>query len=218
MNRVFAAAVLVSTISLGLVACGDEHHGHGDGMGGMGGSAGTGRADPGCSAYATCDTCTPVMGCGWCFQSDGTGACTTGADRCAGQEFAWTWEPAGCGTSAPDGGVSIDAPAPSDALATEVTPTDAAPAVDGTPADDVAPAVDAAPTVDAAPACNAPATGTTACVQTTGGSLCGATEATVACHGASPASTPAPATAAGCRPVSGPSGSGAVFYCCPCAK
>lgn len=204
MNRVLAATVLVSVISLGLVACGDEQHG--GGMGGMGG--GPRRDDPGCAAYTTCDTCTPVLGCGWCFQSDGTGACTIGADRCAGQEFAWTWEPSGCGTAATDGGV----PVTKDAPVTEVATDDAAPAVDAPTADD------AAPVVDAAPACTAPATGTTACVQTTGGTLCGATEATVACHGSSPASTPAPATAAGCRPVAGPSGSGAVFYCCPCAK
>jgi hypothetical protein len=214
MNRVLAATVLVSVISLGLVACGDEHHGH-DGMGGgMGGGASSGH-DPGCAAYTTCDTCTPVLGCGWCFQSDGTGTCTTGANRCAGQEFAWTWEPSGCGTSAPDGAVAVDAvvpPAPYDAAPVEGSTDDAAPVVDAAPVDDVAPAV------DAAPACNAPATGTTACVQTTGGTLCAATEATVACHGAAPASTPAPATAAGCRPVSAPPGSGAVFYCCPCAK
>lgn len=201
MNRVLAATVLVSVISLGLVACSDEHYGHGDGMGGMGGT-GSGY-DPGCAAYTTCDTCTPVLGCGWCFLGDGTGACTTGADRCPGQEFAWTWEPAGCGTSAPDGGAGVDAPVALDAAPSEVSASDAAPSESSS---------------DAAPACSAPATGTAACVQTSGGTLCAATEATVACHGSDPASTPAPATAAGCRPASGPSGAGAVFYCCPCAK
>ncbi len=229
MNRVLAATVLASVISLGLVACGDEQHGHG-GMGGMGGGGGPGVDYAGaCEAYTTCDTCTPVLGCGWCFQSDGTGTCASGPARCSGQEFSWTWEPSGCGTSTADGGTPTDAPVardatpigPSDASPTEVSTDDAAPAdapQTDAPTVDAAPATDAPLALDAAPACNAPATGSAACVQTLGGTLCAATEATIACHGSDPASTPAPVTAAACRPVSGPAGAGAVFYCCPCVK
>jgi len=58
-----------------------------------------------CGQYTTCVTCTPVSGCGWCFEGAGTGRCVDGPDECAGQSFGWTWEPRGCGIPA-DAGVS----------------------------------------------------------------------------------------------------------------
>lgn len=89
-------------------------------------------------------------------------------------------------------------------------------AVDAGPApDDASPPDDA---VAEAGACLAPDTGADGCVQTTGGTLCAATEATVACHFDPAGVAPSPAASAGCRAVSGPAGADARYWCCPCAK
>ena len=88
-----------------------------------------------CSQYTTCDSCTPVGGCGWCATSTG-GACRQSPNECPGTTFRWSWDQSGCflpdgGTSAQsyprlDGGstqyiyidpVKPDATAPSDAAA-----------------------------------------------------------------------------------------------------
>jgi hypothetical protein len=195
-----ASALLLASFALG--ACGDDHmrEGHGGSYGGAGG----GYDDP-CAGYTSCDTCTPIVGCGWCERSDGTTACLSGPQLCSTYEFRWTWEPAACGLGG-DAGPVLDA--------TPVVP-------DGTPVVDDAAAPDATPdtaTASDGGACVAPATGSTSCVQTTGGTLCAATEATVACHlDASGAFTP-PAAAAGCRALATTPGADARYYCCPCAK
>ncbi len=212
MHRALAATLLASALSLGIFACGQSG-------GDMGGDY-AGTPDPGCSNYATCGACTPIVGCGWCAFGDGTGACAMGPEACGTQRFSWTWEPAGCSA---DGGVALDAATTSDGATTSdaAVATDAPASSDAPPTSDAPASTDAPPASDAPAAtdaakCVAPATGTTACVQTTGGTLCGATEATVACHGSDPSSTPAPSASANCRQVAGPAG--AVFYCCPCAS
>jgi hypothetical protein len=74
-----------------------------------------------CHAYASCASCTPVTGCGWCFGADGHGACAADPDECRGPSFAWTWEPTGCRTPA-DAGISSNASdASEDVGATDAT-------------------------------------------------------------------------------------------------
>jgi hypothetical protein len=49
-----------------------------------------------CSSFRSCDTCTPQNGCGWCYNSDGTGQCASDPSECATPSFEWTWNPDGC--------------------------------------------------------------------------------------------------------------------------
>jgi hypothetical protein len=90
MNRFYAALLLAFGTALPLGACGDDHSADS-----VSGAAGGGSyAD--CSQYRTCGTCTPVAGCGWCFNRTG-GACATDPNECATvSEFTWTWDPEGC--------------------------------------------------------------------------------------------------------------------------
>jgi hypothetical protein len=50
----------------------------------------------GCQQFSSCSACTPVAGCGWCFDSDGSGMCAASPDQCATPAFSWTWNPSGC--------------------------------------------------------------------------------------------------------------------------
>jgi hypothetical protein len=87
-----------------------------------------------CEQMATCGSCTPVLGCGWC-QSGDKGICVSDPHRCARAEtFTWTWELAFCPV-APDAGAG-DASIPDAA-------SDASAWPDATPASDAA--SDAAP-------------------------------------------------------------------------
>jgi hypothetical protein len=101
MNRTYAAMILATAVALPLGACsGDDSGGYYD------------YGPPvGCGQYTTCGACTPVPGCGWCFNATG-GVCTTDPHACAQvtSEFTWTWDPSGC----PDADVRV---APSDAAA-----------------------------------------------------------------------------------------------------
>jgi hypothetical protein len=65
---------------------------------------GGGRGDW-CGQYASCATCTPVMGCGWCTTGVNQGMCASDPNECAGAAaFSWTWNPSGCFSPA-DAGV-----------------------------------------------------------------------------------------------------------------
>jgi hypothetical protein len=49
-----------------------------------------------CQQLASCETCTPVLGCGWC-QSGDKGICVDDPNDCArATSFSWTWELAFC--------------------------------------------------------------------------------------------------------------------------
>jgi len=90
--------------------------------------------DP-CSSYSSCGTCTPVLGCGWCFVSSGSSLDVTG--ECSSTPCSpgyagatgWTWDPSGClvvaqPTVGSDAGA--DSSSPGDAsLPTEAGPLDA---------------------------------------------------------------------------------------------
>ena len=88
MVRYFAGLVAGAALAVALGACDSSSSG---GAYGYGGSSGVD-----CSLYTTCGTCTPVAGCGWCFNAT-SGVCTTDPDQCAYvTEFTWTWDPKGC--------------------------------------------------------------------------------------------------------------------------
>jgi hypothetical protein len=100
-----AAVLCLGLIALG--ACGDEKVR-------LEPFAAPSRAS--CGAYASCSACTPVVGCGWCDNADGTGTCATSPDACAGAAFSWTWDPSGCRVPAEAGVLPVDAAAnPTDA-------------------------------------------------------------------------------------------------------
>ena len=90
-----------------VAACGDSSE---TGAWVGGGPSGASYATS-CAAYTTCGTCTPVIGCGWCFgaSAPGGGQCASGPDQCAfstdDMEFTWTWNSSGCpGVDASVGG------------------------------------------------------------------------------------------------------------------
>jgi hypothetical protein len=86
MNRFLGAFLLAGAVAVAVGACDDSS------SGGYYSSAPGGQ----CSAYTTCDTCTPVNGCGWCFNSTG-GLCASDPDQCSSaSEFTWTWNQNGC--------------------------------------------------------------------------------------------------------------------------
>jgi hypothetical protein len=101
MKRLFGALILAAGVCVTVGACdsssGSDHgYGYEYGYGYGGGST--------CAAYTTCDTCTPVNGCGWCFTIVG-GACASSPDECSSDsgEFTWTWNQSGC----PDDDASV---------------------------------------------------------------------------------------------------------------
>ena len=87
MKRFVLGSALASLVAVCTGACDDSSAGY-DGSGGYGGGN--------CSSYTTCESCTPVSGCGWCFNATG-GGCASDPDQCANvSEFTWTWDLAGC--------------------------------------------------------------------------------------------------------------------------
>ena len=89
MIRSFGAFVIAAAVAAALAACDSTSSG-----GGYGYAAGSSGVD--CSQYTTCRSCTPVAGCGWCFNA-ASGVCATDPDQCSYvTEFTWTWEPSGC--------------------------------------------------------------------------------------------------------------------------
>jgi len=88
--RTVVSSVAVSFVALLFGACANESGG--------GPPSYWGGADyaADCSQFASCNACTPINGCGWCYNSDGTGTCAASPDQCPTQSFSWTWDPDGC--------------------------------------------------------------------------------------------------------------------------
>lgn len=133
MNRFLGAFLLAGTVAVAAGACDDSSAGDYSGGGG-----------DDCTAYTSCDTCTPVQGCGWCFNGSG-GVCASSPDECAAatSEFTWTWNQSGC----PDVDASISSV---DGGANTTPEASAPPAEAGTPAADTGAAAGEASTGDAA--------------------------------------------------------------------
>jgi|SRR5450432_3771520 Plexin repeat len=71
-----------------------------------------------CERFTSCDTCTPVLGCGWCQAGD-KGICAADPDQCAQvASFSWTWERAFCPAEADAGADGATEAKASDAGAT----------------------------------------------------------------------------------------------------
>lgn len=192
------------------VACSpdDDHHhrGHGD----------VDYTQPACGAITTCGGCTPVLGCGWCQYEDGKGICASGPDACgSAKPFRWNWDPETCPASAPsDAGddaivsaeVSVDAPAESDAIASDAATEASADDASAESAADSGSAEETA--VDAAPSCKIPDAASASCSPTTGGSLCKDGQYTLGCHGSTPD--------ASLKCEKALSVGGDTYHCCPC--
>lgn len=111
MTRLLAAVLLASTIEVTLGACGENSADSGYAYGGSGVSSSM------CSAQTTCASCTPVLGCGWCF-SGGAGSCAPDPDSCSdASEFTWTWNPSGCPVEPTVGPVDAGTITPAEAMA-----------------------------------------------------------------------------------------------------
>jgi hypothetical protein len=77
-----------------------------------------------CAVYASCESCTPISGCGWCFDSNGTGQCASDPDSCSTPAFSWTWNSDGCRVAADAGAVQVST---DDAGGVQVSTGDAGP-------------------------------------------------------------------------------------------
>jgi hypothetical protein len=99
MKRFLSSLLLAAPVALVFLACADQR-GYGDSY-----SSQTAY----CSQYATCGTCTPVNGCGWCYTADAGGMCAADPNECAGSsEFLWTWNADGCREGADASVVPLD--------------------------------------------------------------------------------------------------------------
>ncbi|MGH7296953.1 MAG: hypothetical protein ACRELB_18585 [Polyangiaceae bacterium] len=85
MTRPSGAALLFASVALALAACsGDDA------------SSAYAYSGDACNQFTSCGSCTPVEGCGWCFNASG-GLCAATPDECTNvSEFTWTWDSTGC--------------------------------------------------------------------------------------------------------------------------
>ncbi len=112
------ATLTAAAIALAIAACEDGGYGYDQG-----------GPNVACGQFTSCNTCTPVLGCGWCYTGSGTGTCTDGPQDCsAAPGGGWTWDPSGCRVQAEagTGGPGVDASSSHDssADATEDAPAD----------------------------------------------------------------------------------------------
>jgi hypothetical protein len=219
MSRLIAAMLVVSVVGLSLGACSEQ---------GPSTSAGFGGSSVRCPQFASCEACTPVLGCGWCYNGDGTGACAAGPSACSPAPFTWTWNPSGCRVTA-DASVVPSADAPPG-------PTDVGPTfVDAgyldaraTTLDSGSTSVEANGNADAA-ACRWPSSARTdaetdagkdGCLPSTGGTVCpSAYDYTLTCFGAGEGgASQTPIVALRCTIAPGSPPAETIEYCCPCAQ
>ncbi len=110
MKRLVVGALPVLLLALGLLGACDDAPRHYPG----GGGGGTAHGSPHCGQYASCGTCTPALGCGWCATGATTGGpgglCVDDPGDCpAATTVGWTWEPVGCHAGTSDAAVLADA-------------------------------------------------------------------------------------------------------------
>jgi hypothetical protein len=112
-KRIIATALAAVVGGLAGSAC-EGHHHHEKGE--------RDRLEDACRQLTSCQTCTPVSGCGWCQTGVDEGTCAADPDECSGAAaFSWTWNPSACVVT-PDGA----APAVPDAASTVAAPDDGA--------------------------------------------------------------------------------------------
>jgi hypothetical protein len=155
MKRIVGSIVSMSALAALLGAC-DGEGDYGDGGGRAWGGP---SASGGCEQYATCDTCTPVTGCGWCYDSNGMGVCHASPEECETPAFSWTWDSSGCRGAAdasvapadasvplprPTEGGASDGGSPEGGMTGGPVDTGAPPPADASPLPDSAASTDAA--------------------------------------------------------------------------
>jgi hypothetical protein len=111
MKRLLVGLLSGTAIAVLVAACDDGPRGYESGYGG---------GDPRCGQYATCGTCTPALGCGWCMTGGANGFCVDSPGDCPPSTVGWTWEPVGChvvgdASVLAEASVGGDASAPTDA-------------------------------------------------------------------------------------------------------
>jgi hypothetical protein len=132
--------MLAAALVVGACGPGDEDYGSV--------SYGGGYSD-GCRRFASCSACTPVNGCGWCFDSDGTGICAASPDECVTPAFSWTWNPSGCRVAADAGAATPPEDAAAAPPAQDAMPTGVADVAVSDAAGPTQPAADGATSIDA---------------------------------------------------------------------
>jgi len=122
MKRFLSSVLFASVVIAIAVAC--------DSGSSVGFAGSSGSAPAACSDFGTCESCTPELGCGWCFRPDGTGFCATGPGECLySPQNTWTWDPTGCPAAAhPTVGPEAEGGASEASL--DAAPSDATPAAD----------------------------------------------------------------------------------------
>jgi hypothetical protein len=226
MKHLATGALLACWIALATAACdtsGDDY------------PQGPPQGVSACSAFVSCGTCTPVNGCGWCFNSDGTANCASGPAGCTTSTFEWAWDPSGCPTA--DAGVGPDAAttapdasetgAPLEAASTaaDTATTDAAATTSDSESADADAALDSgAPDMFADQSAPVDADATPGLAVADGGgcipnsgALCGESQPYgFTCTSPDPADSAiaAPAPSLECAVASVPTPTGVLFYCC----
>lgn len=124
MKRFLSSVLFASAVAWLGVACDASSSGGDYGGYGYGPSSD-------CPAFDTCETCTPQLGCGWCYLPDGTGSCNPDPGQCQySWQGTWTWDPSGCRSAAhPTVGLEAEggtSEAPSDAASDVTAVTDSA--------------------------------------------------------------------------------------------
>jgi hypothetical protein len=115
MKRLVTVAISALLLGLAAGACDDEPRRF-EMSGPMVGG------NPHCGQYATCGTCTPALGCGWCATSATTGICVDDPGNCPeATTIGWTWEPVGCHGGTSDASILAEASVGSDAGAGEAS-------------------------------------------------------------------------------------------------
>src|SRR5688572_907995 len=86
-------SMAIGMLAIALVGCESDY------------DEGYGREAPpriSCSSFSSCDTCTPVLGCGWCSYGPSMGRCASGPTKCGDEQpFRWNWEPRDCPVGGP---------------------------------------------------------------------------------------------------------------------
>jgi hypothetical protein len=115
MVRLIAGACLAAAIGVLVGACSGD-----DSSGGYGYVSGPNAQ---CQTYTTCGSCTPALGCGWCYA--GHGACLSDPSMCSGASTDWTWNPSGCHDFAADPSVNPQQPQQDAGTGNDATQSDA---------------------------------------------------------------------------------------------